>query len=694
MKTHINAIFVLLKRSLWLSAALTAMGPRAAAQFVEPYEVHGSSDLDMSTCNPQGPTGEVSRTFWVLRRYDIAGPTQVSINNVPPGVSVTISPATLTYPGAVTGQQVTATFRLNVDTAIPDVPVQIVVSDSANSVSAELLLHGTCPRHNRDAVIRGWFASVHRGVAFPLEGALVEIYRDVPWQLDDWVGSTITAADGSFEVKLWTGTEGTYYAKLRLNDVAGVYLHDWWTPSIKDYNSVNRGSNIQPIVDLGGTVITKDGGQGTPKASVWQGGRAAYQEFIHTFGRQPPIGDYEIVNQNWDFTPFTARSTTNWKEGYDTFKFSNEAPTAQTDPAFDAYFSQFLNYSVNFHEFGHALRHTVDGDQRHFTDDASRWTYGRKHSLCGSDKGYVDIEAFAFNEGWAEFWAMDTGDLFKFICPEVPLDDMTKEGAVMNDMYTVAHAIDACLPPVADRAELFRAERRNLFSVVNRGQNIMHSEGEFRSNAQQQFPGCALPPVGLGIASSPLTVHGHIPTTALATVPNRLASRAAFYRDESARLTKELALATRVARKSRDCKTIPCKTFAANLIYPHVLRGQIDYTNLISQTFARRNAALQATRTELPDISEEGMKREQAQRDEFRRAVLKIALKMLDDGEKALARPSERDDTGELRRIAENLKRASRRLQLRAPANDELFALFRLSLPEDDDHTEPAPKQK
>jgi hypothetical protein len=168
------------------------------------------------------------------------------------------------------------------------------------------------------------------GKEFPVDGALVEIYRDVPWQFDQLVGSDITDPNGSFVVNLWAEDEDTYYAKLRLNDVAGVYLHDWWTPSIKDYNSFNRGSNSQPVIDLGGTSITRDGGQGTPRSSIWQGGHAAFQEFISTFSRSPPTGDYEIVTQNTiSGMNWTARSTTNYEEGTQTYKFSNGVPTSR-----------------------------------------------------------------------------------------------------------------------------------------------------------------------------------------------------------------------------------------------------------------------------------------------------------------------------------------------------------------------------
>jgi hypothetical protein len=684
------------KLSLYIVGVLLLSRTLAIAQFAEPYRVNGSADLNMAACSPEGPVGKVSATFWVLRRYDVKGPTQIEIKNLPPDVTVTLSPATLTYPGYVTGQQVTATFTVNAGVQIPDVVVQIEAKDLTNKVSYDLLLHGTCARHNRDFTIRGSFTSVQMGTAFPVEGALVEIYRDVPWQLDQFVGSTITGRDGSFDKKLWADDEDKYYAKLRLNDVAGVYLHDWWTPSIMDYNSFNRGSNSQPVIDLGGTVISRDGGSGTPKSAVWQGGRAAFQEFTRTLGAPPPTGDYEIVIQSTPtLRPWTARSTTNYPEGYQTYKFSTGVPTSETDPLFDPYFSQFTNYGTMFHEFGHALRHTIDGDLRHLTDDASRWTYLRGHSLCGSDSGYVDIEAFAFNEGWAEFWAMDTGNLIAINCgSSFDLTDMTKEGAVMNDLHAVAQAISACLPPTANRAEAFRSQRHNLFSVLNRGNNIIHSEGEFRSNAMQQFPGCTLRPLGIGVSASPISIFAGPSLVRSTLVTTLLRDRIDYYRNISSGYSRDLEMATSVAARTRDCKEIPCKTLIAHVIHPTVLRGQIAYSDLIGRSFARRYAELVSKKGKTPDMSASAMERERLYREEFRRSTQKIVLQTLDASSRLLDRYSERDKTGEVLKVASEVRRTARRLRLRTPLNDELFTLLELPTPPGDDRVASGAKPK
>ena len=52
------------------------------------------------------------------------------------------------------------------------------------------------------------------------------------------------------------------------------------------------------------------------------------------------------------------------------------------------------------HELAHTVRHSYDGSNGHFLVDAARYSYAQHH-YCGKQTNY----GFAFNEGWAEFWA-------------------------------------------------------------------------------------------------------------------------------------------------------------------------------------------------------------------------------------------------------------------------------------------------
>jgi hypothetical protein len=54
-----------------------------------------------------------------------------------------------------------------------------------------------------------------------------------------------------------------------------------------------------------------------------------------------------------------------------------------------------------FHEFGHVIRHRLDGAKAHWTNDVFAYAYGRNHD--GSE--VVNVQ-YAFNEGWADYWEM------------------------------------------------------------------------------------------------------------------------------------------------------------------------------------------------------------------------------------------------------------------------------------------------
>lgn len=52
------------------------------------------------------------------------------------------------------------------------------------------------------------------------------------------------------------------------------------------------------------------------------------------------------------------------------------------------------------HELAHTVRHRYDGSLTHFVGDAAKYFYTQRHT-CTDETNY----GFAFNEGWAEYWA-------------------------------------------------------------------------------------------------------------------------------------------------------------------------------------------------------------------------------------------------------------------------------------------------
>jgi hypothetical protein len=165
-------------------------------------------------------------------------------------------------------------------------------------------------------------------VTMPVDGAIVGIMRDKSWAADPIVTEVRTGSDGSFSAQVHAKDVDTYYAKLFLNDKQGVFLHDWWTRSVREYNSATRGKNETAAIDLGGTNVSRDGGRGTPECAIWEGGHRAWQEYVSTTGQRPLIGEhgnYQITMESTDSgIVWTSRDTTHWEVNYPTAEFSDD----------------------------------------------------------------------------------------------------------------------------------------------------------------------------------------------------------------------------------------------------------------------------------------------------------------------------------------------------------------------------------
>lgn len=59
-----------------------------------------------------------------------------------------------------------------------------------------------------------------------------------------------------------------------------------------------------------------------------------------------------------------------------------------------------ISLSTAKHELAHTVRHHYDGSFSHFLADVAKYKYTQRHN-CESKTN----EGFAFNEGWAEYWA-------------------------------------------------------------------------------------------------------------------------------------------------------------------------------------------------------------------------------------------------------------------------------------------------
>jgi hypothetical protein len=435
--------------------------------------VSGPADIDFACCTPSGARGSVIRDYVVIRDPSVSGPINVSLGGLPADVTGTVDPQTLEFLGGAIGERLSVSLTGIAGPIVPDTTLTLRLTAQGIDMSFSILLHGSCPQQNRNFVIRGQFLYVNEGDVQPLRGAQVEIFRYRSDWYDDRVDSTFTDDEGRFSRDLFASLDGDYYARLRLFS-AEVQVEDadnssvW---SIDTQHQTNRGG----LIEVGSIQISRDAGHGTPRAAVWQGFRNAALEFQQTCGRPVPGGFLNVVVFRGMITPLTFYDEVHWAHAYPSGTVFFPEQTA------------IRCYRAVSHEFGHVIRHLLDGSFFHWNDDSTLYLYGRSHGPCWTQPGTQANAGFAFNEGWAEYWSQDIN-----CCQNGP-DNEAMEGNVAHDL----NRLSTC-PGVG---------RKGMVHVLARGENLIHSDSEFRREYALQFPDCPLGQISDGCSRSATLIH-------------------------------------------------------------------------------------------------------------------------------------------------------------------------------------------
>jgi hypothetical protein len=472
---------------------------------------------------------------------------------------------------------------------------------------------------------KGRWTCNNRGTVIPVVGARVELSLRVPsWYLNVNVARAHTAADGAFrfdDVRVASSLDVS--VKLVLNDDTGVKLGDWY--SLSDWNTRTGTTHVHNgVIDFGTYQIDRDGGKGTPKCAVWQGAHNAYRNFRGVTGLTPPDAAYSISSEfPCCGVPFTTTEQTRWPSGYETGDANGPDD----------------GYSVSFHEFAHSVRHSYDGGFPHFLYDAARFTYLQKHNLLS-----VTNPGFAFNEGWAEYWAntkMSCADPTDFSC----------EGNVA----TALAALEAC----ANRATMARVLRENPGAI--------HSLSEFEARFFAIVPrgSCVLGPVVApgGLANVERTLSAGQQTTAL---NGQIAAERHLITVLKRRRSGPVGPCTAAAR---------CVTAVERLTAPSALDAQIAQAKLV---LARLHAGLAAARKARFQPNLAALNALGASRRAFDRANQAIVLDGLKAGARAVdARgPARVKATPEFRRLHRRVALLTRARKRRTATPTRVASLF------------------
>jgi hypothetical protein len=395
--------------------------------------------------------------------------------------------------------------------------------------------------------VKGQWTCDNRGTVTPLVGARVELWRNISYWPDEKLGATHTNANGAYSFRVRANDNFDLYAKVVMDDDEGVHLGNWYSFSDWGIETDTTGSHAG-LVNLGTWQISHENGAGTPTCAAFQGAHNAYQNYKQITSSPPPDSRYLI---SWDYpccgVPFTTLETTNWPDGYET-GYGPKDPDG--------------GYAVSFHEFAHSVRQSFDGNETHFFYDALRFAYPKSHELC-----LVSNEGFAFNEGWAEFWAHTPATC--------------GDGTNFNQEGNVAAALtglEKC------------ANRKTMVRVLEENPEAIHSYGEFKGkffNLVGQRA-CVLASIG-GLQAVEKTIAA---APLLADTERQIAGETQLIGS----MLRRTALVRTHAEKPGKCIKGRCVPAIEKLIRPSALSTQIAQAELVRE---RLQSGLTAARTAL-----------------------------------------------------------------------------------------------
>ncbi len=245
------------------------------------------------------------------------------------------------------------------------------------------------PASARVSTYSGQYLCDDRGVVTPLDGMNVELWeRGSPDFLPvEIVGHRVdrdyTDSSGGYSMTT-ENNDDDYFVRMALRDAHGVHLRDFW--GINDWSEdlPERHNDHDPQLRR---PHLQQGGQVPQVRGLGRGHMTPTRSSAASPGPPCRAGGVEIVADSVGEVPFTPGTSMYW---------TNDYPVGYDGGGDD---------STTKHEFAHAMRHGLDGDFGHFIGDAATFNYAQSHSACDHQN-----LGFAFNEGWAEFWAGRYGD--------------------------------------------------------------------------------------------------------------------------------------------------------------------------------------------------------------------------------------------------------------------------------------------
>ncbi|HEU4907145.1 MAG TPA: Ig-like domain-containing protein [Solirubrobacterales bacterium] len=440
----------------------------------------------------------------------------------------------------------------------------------------------TAPASAHRTTVKGFFGCSDRGAFSRLRGMNVELWKRGPSIFPvEMVGTQVerqyTRPNGSFRFRT-EAAEEEYFVRMALRDADGVHLRDFWGVNDWSVDSPDFRNSVARR-QLGLRVFAKPGV--SHKCAIWAAASAANRDYKVVTGRELPSRGVEIrADAVTAGVPLTPGTSIFWPGDY---------PAGNAGPGDDA--------TVR-HEFGHVIRHGLDGSIAHFLTDVARFNYLQFHNPCLQTN-----LGFAFNEGWAQYWAKRfTG------APDCGRPgDMTTEGNVAAALTALA-------------ANCAGGSRALMVDVLRRNPGTIHSFFEFRDRL-----GCPVPGV------VPVTV---IPgeATELPPPPPRPKARGGFARDvvraasgQIGELRRRLKEAVGRAKEPPPCFRNSCTKALRVRVRPATLAFELRLARIQRAAAAPFDSAREQRR--LARLGTAKLRRVQARRlAKTRRQVVGVAI--------------------------------------------------------------------
>ena len=228
------------------------------------------------------------------------------------------------------------------------------------------------------------------GSTLPLAGARVHLVDDDGAVGDDTLKTGYTDANGNFDLSTssedcWLCGKLDPYVIIELESSGGKQVVESEILKTNFTCATSVRNETEGTISFGNITCTSTNGKDA--TALFANLTRSYNKFTQLTGQSsiPAHGGkaaalFPCVLASG--VPWTTEESIHWPAGYRRFE------------------------SVA-HEFGHRVRHAQDGDFAHFLSDVATYTYPQHHAY---DK--VTNEGFAFNEGWAEYYAsqLESGD--------------------------------------------------------------------------------------------------------------------------------------------------------------------------------------------------------------------------------------------------------------------------------------------